>query len=484
MNLIERLTTVTALCVAAATCFGADSESSTNASISSPAQSAGLVNDWLRKQTPAFNHWDVGGQIRTMYDAKWNAGSFPDSAPDRDFIRRGVDNDNDLFLLREKIHLGYQQEWVNVFVEGRDSRTWGDERQPAPFNDQFDLLQAYVRIGNPKVFPLSLKVGRQQLSYGDERFIEKADWLNLERTFDAVKLRYENDQIWVDGFVSHYVLPDEGRFNGDNWHDIFSGIYASTRTLIPKQETELYVLAHNVDADSPKIVNTAGTGPTPRDVYTVGLRAKSLPGQFGGWDYGTEIAGQFGSVNQGGVRLEHEALAVDIMGGYTWANTVGRPRFGLDFTYGSGDSNPNDGKHETFDLLFGAAHKFYGIMDVTGLRNTINPSVNFSIQPMKKLSLRADYLMYWLADTHDLSYAEVGKGRTLNGYGIHPAFSSFFGSEVDLVANYAATSWLSVQAGYSHFFVGDYIRQSVNSVSANGGTVDADYFYMLAKFNF
>lgn len=63
-------------------------------------------------------------------------------------------------------------------------------------------------------------------------------------------------------------------------------------------------------------------------------------------------------------------------------------------------------------------------------------------------------------------------------------FISFFGSEVDLVANYAATSWLSVQARYSHFFVGDYIRQSVNNVAANGGTVDANYFYMLAKFNF
>jgi hypothetical protein len=41
-----------------------------------------------------------------------------------------------------------------------------------------------------------------------------------------------------------------------------------------------------------------------------------------------------------------------------------------------------------------------------------------------------------------------------------------------------------VQAGYSHFFVGDYVKQSVDSVPANGGAVDADYFYMMGTFHF
>jgi hypothetical protein len=78
----------------------------------------------------------------------------------------------------------------------------------------------------------------------------------------------------------------------------------------------------------------------------------------------------------------------------------------------------------------------------------------------------------------------VGKGRTLNGYGIKPGNSSFFGSEIDFVANWVATSFLSLQAGYSHFFTGDYIRQSVNSVAANGGAVDADYFYAMTTLRF
>jgi hypothetical protein len=58
------------------------------------------------------------------------------------------------------------------------------------------------------------------------------------------------------------------------------------------------------------------------------------------------------------------------------------------------------------------------------------------------------------------------------------------GSEVDLVVDYAARSFLNFQSGYSHFFVGDYVRQSMHSAPVNGGTVDANYFYLMMKFRF
>jgi len=172
------------------------------------------------------------------------------------------------------------------------------------------------------------------------------------------------------------------------------------------------------------------------------------------------------------------------MGGYTWSNSFATPRLGADFTYASGDHDPNDNKRQTFDLLFGALHKFYGMMDVTGLRNTISPSVNATVQPTKRLSIRADFFAYWLADGNDLSYSEAGKGRTLNGYGIKPDNNNFFGTEVDCVINYVATASISLQAGYSHFFPGDYVKQSVDSVPANGGRKDANYFYLMSTFRF
>jgi hypothetical protein len=46
----------------------------------------GLLNTWLSDQLLAFTNCDIGGQVRAQYEAKENAGSSPDSVPDRDFV--------------------------------------------------------------------------------------------------------------------------------------------------------------------------------------------------------------------------------------------------------------------------------------------------------------------------------------------------------------------------------------------------------------
>ncbi len=65
-----------------------------------------------------------------------------------------------------------------------------------------------------------------------------------------------------------------------------------------------------------------------------------------------------------------------------------------------------------------------------------------------------------------------------------PGSSPFVGSEIDFLADYIMSSWLNFQLGYGHFFVGDYIRQSVGSLPTNAGAVDADLVYVQANFKF
>lgn len=449
----------------------------------STANSSGLLNDWLREESTAASAWDAGGQVRLRYEVKDNAGSFAN----RDFISDGQDNSNDFLMLRTKLHLGYTPaSWVNFFVEGRDSRGWWDKREPSPDDDSFDLHQAFIALGNAKEFPFSLKVGRQEMAYGDERFVGVSDWSNIGRVFDAAKVRFENDSFWMDGFVGRVVIPYDDHFNVSSDYDWLSGIYASTRELIPWQETQLFFLARNVGANATNAIapGIPGTPSTARDIYTIGGRIKSLPGKLNGWDYSAEIAGQFGSVVQSGFRRDLEALAADVMAGYTWSKAWGTPRFGAGYTYASGDSNSTDNKYETFEPLFGTNHKLYGMMDLFGLRNIHNPSLSLTIKPTKKLSMRMDYLAFWLADGNDFLYPEGGSGRSGNGYGRNPQFDSYVGSELDIIASYQSAQWAELQFGFGHFFVGDYIKQSIGSVPANGGAVDANWVYVQAKFTF
>jgi hypothetical protein len=449
---------------------------------SSPRTSAGLLNDVLLLRDDSFKAWNIGGQLRGRYELKDDAGSFPD----RDFIRRGVDNDNDYLLLREKLHIGWQPEsWLSFFVEGRGAQAVSDDRDASPEQDGWDLHQGYFKLGDPKIFPMTLQVGRQEMLYGDEHLIGIGDWGNTGRSFDAVRLRATlGETSWVDVFTSRVVIARDEHFNESNDEDQFSGIYAFSQELAAGLDTQAYFLARNVGEGSPNAIARGIGGPSERDVYTYGVRVKSLVGALHSWDFTAEGLGQFGNVVTGGVDRDLRSYAFFGNFGYTFERAWGQPRLGLGYDHGSGDSDPKDGKQQTFEQLFGTNHAYYGVMDLVGPRNIQSPRVSFGLKPGKKLTLSLDYILFWLADTHDFFYPESGPARTQNGYGRNPQFDSFVGSELDLVAKYAVTPWASVHMGYGHFFPGAYIKSSVASVPANGGATGADWFYVQTTVNF
>ena len=217
------------------------------------APSAGLANDWLRQQDPVFNPFDLGGQFRARYVAQ-TYFAIPGAGPTAvDFRANTPYDENDFLLLRTRVHAGYSpMDWMNVFAEGQNSSSSGDKRNPNQQSDgPFNLRQAYLRLGGVTNLPVSVKVGRQELNYGDERLVGSFDWDNIGRTFDAAKLRYEQSHFWVDAFVSRVVLPNDNEFNQANWDDWFSGVYGSTRSLVPRTELQLYFLADNASGGSP-----------------------------------------------------------------------------------------------------------------------------------------------------------------------------------------------------------------------------------------
>ena len=500
------------LAIALATTPAAMADSSsvgsvTNAVASPAPVSAGLLNDWLRQQSDDMRGWDFGGEFRIRYancdnavgaastmTAPLTAGSKPLTQPvnpNTDFIAHGKVNNTDMLLMREAFHAGYTPfSWLTVYSEVRNCQSELDRRLPRPDEDEGLLQQAYISLGDGAQLPFIAKVGRQELSYGDQRFIGSPPWSNLGRTFDAAKLQFTNDNFWVDAFVGRIVAAYQNHFDEDNSFDTVSGIYASSRKLVPWQETDCYVFLRDVGAQavSGDAYDVPGTPSTARDICTFGFRFKSLPDKLAGWDYYLESAGQLGTIYNATLkkRLEQQAFVVFSSVGYTWTKVWATPRLGLGYDAGSGDGNPNDGKSGTFDNLYLTRHGIYGMMDLFCERNMHIPHLSASLKPTKKLTLSADYRLYWLWSTSDYLYPISGSGRNdlSTGYGIHPNYSSFVGTELDLVASYAIKPWWTVDAGYGHFFVGDYIKESVGSVPANGGAMDANFFYVQTTLTF
>src|ERR1044071_3535519 len=471
-----------------------------------PAPFAGFINEALRKSDPYLSDWDIGGARRLRYEVH-EGYAVAGSPGSLDFRDHGANESNEYLLSRIRFHVGYTAKWWSAYVEPRSSLVAGDERDayfanplPAdkvnrkgsgPESDSIDLHQAYITIGNHKEFPLSLKAGRQELSYGEERLVGAFGWNNIGRVFDAAKVRWQNEWFGLDVFSGRVVIPEDDRFNVDNDYDWFSGFYANSGK-VPGNNLEFYFLARN---SSQRAVSAEPSPQFPqpgaRDIYTVGLRLKSKPGEFGNWDYTFESAGQFGNFRDRragapATRLDQEAWMLVAQGGYTFADSWGTPRLGLEYSYASGDSNPTDNKHGTFENLFPTNHKFYGYMDLVSLQNIHDVRGIFQLKQLPRLSLAVEGHGFWLADTHDNFYNVGGapRGGTAatagNNYGINPSYSSYVGSEIDIIAGYAVTRFAQLEGGYGHFFAGDYITQSLAAVGAR----DADFIYLQLGVNF
>ncbi|MDD5260973.1 MAG: alginate export family protein [Methylacidiphilales bacterium] len=422
---------------------------------------------------------------------------------------------DDTFLL-QRVRLGIlykPAEWLKFYASGQDSREVFSNRPNTPFvlgsegDNTFNLREGNVEIGNLQNFPLSAKIGRQVLSYGDERLIGGFDWNNFGRTFDAAKITVQATQkLSIDIFAASVVemegyQPLQGDHtwqfnNSDPSHDKLIGVYATDKNgLVSFQQTEAYFLYRGKDGNDPNYKLTPSAADNfsydvDQEVYCVGGRVKSTsPGHLKGFDYEGDFAYEFGTgglpaTGKGGRGLENgltlSAFAAHAAAGYNWELAPWTPRLGLDYAVASGDSNPNDGKSESFMNLFPTNHKFYGYMDTFAWKNMHDPSINLTLKPNSKITLRLEQHVFFLYTNEDAWYRAnaVTTVRTLNAAARNA--STYVGQESDVTATYAYSKWLNFLVGYSHFWAGDYVRQT----SPTRAQDDAEFLYVQTTLKF
>ena len=416
----------------------------------------------------------------------------------RDFDS-SVDDDNDDSWLLNRFRIGLALKpvsWLKIYSQTQDAREAFSDRSDIPGvggaegDDAFDLRQFFLSIGDPNHCPLTLTVGRQILNYGDNRLVADSKFGNLGRSFDAAKLRYERPDFSVDAFFARPVQIKRHEFNDSDAADNLAGVYFST-SLVPKQTTDAYFYYRDKDDDQPDLSPTnridpqgSWNGPAAR-FATIGVRAKSKPGAWSGWDYTGEFAYETGDVwvsDKRSPRFDLNALAVHASGGYTWEKCRWKPRLGLQYDHGSGDDNPNDRDFYSFQNLFPSNHARYGLMDEFSWRNLQDVQLHMNVQPIKTLDLECVYNAFWLADTQDFWYRSNGistlRTQTPDGRDVRMiGASNFAGHEIDLVVTYEMNKHLKFQAGYSHFFAGDYL-------SDTGADDDADFVFAMGTVSY
>ncbi|TGM45512.1 alginate export family protein [Leptospira vanthielii] len=142
----------------------------------------------------------AGALVRVRPEMKYNL----------DFNRNTNDN---VDFTGQKIQFWVQKEFtkdVIAKITFQDARLWGAEKGSltglSTANDgtrqSTDIREAYIEVKNNFDLPFHIQAGRQILRYGDERLVGSLDWTNVGRSFDGLRLKWEQKYLSSHVFVT------------------------------------------------------------------------------------------------------------------------------------------------------------------------------------------------------------------------------------------------------------------------------------------
>lgn len=358
-------------------------------------------------------------------------------------------------LLRSRLGLGFEPtENLKFYLQMQDAREFGEEAPGLPTaagdDEGVDLHQAYIDYANINDSGFSLRVGRQEVSLGEERLVGAVDWSNVGRSLDGFVLAYDSENWWVGALGT---MLNKTAAGDQTW---VGGLY-STWKHFPSGVLDLYYIAlldNDAAAGAP-----AGTG-NNLSLHSVGSRIRSNPGK---WSFGAEGVLQTGKFGSNTIF----AYAGHGDAGYTFVDTW-KPKLMVEYNYASGDDGANN-RYTKFNQLIPTEHNKYGYMDLAVWSNLHNGRVEFSCQPSDKWKLSVDYHLFMV----DKNSA----GDTFAGIAGGVGTSKLAGHEGNLQLGYTWNEYASFLLGYGHFIPGQFLKsQGMNK------QVDFGYLQAVASF--
>src|SRR5229473_2237813 len=219
-------------------------------------------------------HLTLGGEIRERYEYYHNS-----------LWGRGPQDDNGYLLQRYMVHAdAHLGDYFRIFTQFKSGLEDGRNGGPRPTDrDDFDLNQAFfdVRVPFLESDSLTLRAGRQELSYGSSRLVSAREAPNVRLSFDGVKAIVKVNGWQVDAFAVKPVRTKVGVFDDDpDPNQNFWGLYAVTPfPWLPGGNIDLYYLG----LDRKNASFDQGTAHELR--HSLGTR---IWGRKAGWDYNFE----------------------------------------------------------------------------------------------------------------------------------------------------------------------------------------------------
>lgn len=368
---------------------------------------------------------------------------------------------------RTRLNVGFTGYRFKFFATVQDVRVWGQDastinRTTTAENNGIQLHEAWGEImlvdTTSTIQNLSLKIGRQEISYDDQKVIGSLDWLQQARYHDAVVLKYANKGWTADigaafnqnkellaGTIYNGVPPATAGYPagtnglGTNYKSL-EYLYVAKKFFFG--DISFLFLSDNFN----KYTNvTDGTPPVTTKVNEQGIWTRNTTGFYYNVSATRKLKFEGSLYHQFGHDKNGRSLSSNLAS-ITSTLQVGRKLFvgpGIDYLSGTDGTKAVTATSENnqFDPLYGTPHKFWGYMDY------FYASSGFGSQGLLNYFLKAKYnLKDNLTLFADIHCFEAGS-KLSNGTG--GTQNSYLGTEIDLKFSYNLTKMVNIEGGYS-----------------------------------
>lgn len=336
---------------------------------------------------------------------------------------------------------------VKVGISVQDVRVWGQDvstvnRNTTETNNGLMLHEAWTELllsdTLNKTSSFSLKLGRQELIYDDQRLIGNLDWLQQARRHDAAVLKFQkrNVMLHIGGAFNQnkegasgtvYSSTPAGNYpattNNGTMYKSMQFLYAGKK--LAKGNASFLFFSDQFSKYSMELIEGVNVKKFSNGTWSRFTTGVYFNNTFDNFSLSTSAHYQFGKTSNG---ENLDASMLTLSGGYQ----LGK------FNAGAGIDYTGKG----FDPLYGTPHKFWGLMDYFyagsgfGRKGLVDYFAKFKWKSSDKLSVITDV-------HHFTSQAEIE--TTLSN-------KKRFGEEIDVVAVYEISKQVILEGGFSHFF--------------------------------
>lgn len=325
--------------------------------------------------------------------------------------------------------------------------TWGNDPQVQTTANNISLYEAWAQVYfNPQ---WNVKIGRQVLSYDDERILGALDWNNSGRKHDAALLEFNKDKFKANAAFAFNQNAE--KVTNTFFDNSLSQPYKAMEFLWMKYNFSsafsASFLLMNLDLQN-KTDSSVG------HLQTLGgnlFYKKNKVNLTGTYYYQT---GNNPLKNTSSIKTN--AWMAAIKADYNFNKKAG---IGIGSDYLSGKNmNSTSSTITYFNPLYGTHHKFYGFMDyfyVSSAHDNVglwDTYLNLNLNAAEKLS--------WQIALHHFESA----ARVINYSG--EKGNSTLGNEADITFGYKVMDDVKLSGGYSQMFT-DPSMKFVKNISPN-----------------